>query len=123
MLRQISLGIAVCLASAGGAVAASEDSYRIEAYVDQAPAGAKVVETVRVGRAGNGRVMVIVNAQGEGKEPVTRITREGTENPAVHLAGRSDKVVRVMEAAPGERLEGTVSVAGDGTLVLHELGQ
>jgi hypothetical protein len=81
--------------------------YRIEAFVDHAPAGTQVLETLTVGTATRFRVLQIVAYQRlTDGDPWGLVADLGALHPDFLLRGRRSAVGAILEAPPGAHLQG-----------------
>jgi hypothetical protein len=95
----------------------------VEAYVDEAPAGASVAEELRVSHNGSERVLHIVTARPVASDHPGRIFRdEQNQNLRLRLTGLRENVEEILRSEPGTKLEGTFAHRrGTRTLVVHDI--
>jgi hypothetical protein len=97
--------------------------YQIEAYLDRAPKGVEVVDTVRIGRAGRSRLLLITNVRAGNSDNPGRIFRDvDTDVVALHVNGRTDRMSQLMELEAGKKLSGTIVYrTGNRTVIFENL--
>jgi hypothetical protein len=116
--------IALPAGFAGAGDQAEPPAVQIEAYVDEAPAGAQVVEQVRVTRDGNDRVLYVVTARPASSDHPGRLFRdEENGDLAVQLTGAQEEVQEIMKSAKGSKVTGTFAYhRGSRRLIVQDVG-
>jgi hypothetical protein len=106
------LGALALQATVAVAAPAKPSLYAIEAYLDRAPQGVQVIDSIRIGRAGRSRVLLIVAAKPGSDEATGTVQKifgdAAADSTALQVNGRTDRVSQLMEMQAGKKLTGTI---------------